>query len=302
MSKLVIIFIVLLLCILPGCQSQEQGSLKNDPKTQQIIIGLIPEQNIFRQIDRYQPLADYLSSKSGLNIKLKVLPGYGNIVTNFVSSGVDGAFFGSFTYVLAHAKLGVEVLARPENSEGTSTYYGLIFVRKDSGIKSATDMRGKRLALVDRNTTAGYLLPLEYFHAMGIKNYRAYLKEVYYAGTHEDAVYDVLNRKADIGAAKNTVFERLAAADRRIKNELEIIERSPDVPENGLSVRKDLDRAIKEKLKQGLLAMDKTMEGQKILKEFGARKFIETRDEDYEPVYKYVRELNIDPQTYDMSE
>ena len=302
MSKLIIIFLVLLLCSLPGCKSQEQGPLKNDPKTQQIIIGLIPEQNIFRQIDRYQPLADYLSSKSGLNIKLKVLPGYGNIVTNFVSSGVDGAFFGSFTYVLAHAKLGVEVLARPENSEGTSTYYGLIFVRKDSGIKSATDMRGKRFALVDRNTTAGYLLPLEYFHAMGIKNYRAYLKEVYYAGTHEDAVYDVLNRKADIGAAKNTVFERLAAADRRIKNELEIIERSPDVPENGLSVRKDLDRAIKEKLKQGLLAMDKTMEGQRILKEFGARKFIETRDEDYEPVYKYVREINIDPQTYDMSE
>ena len=67
-------------------------------------------------------------------------------------------------------------------------------------------------------------------------------------------------------------------------------------------MRKDLDSAIKEKLKQILLIMHETAEGQKDLKEFGASKFIETRDEDYEPVYKYVREIDLDLQTYDMSE
>jgi len=296
------IILFLLICVLPGCKGQEEVSEKNKPQAQQIDIGLIPEHNIFRQIERYQPLADYLSSKSGLNIRLKVLPRYGNIINNFISSGVDGAFFGSFTYVLTHAKLGVEVLARPEDINGISTYHGLIFVRKDSGIKSVKDMKRKRFAFVDKGTTAGYLLPVEYFHKMGVENYRTYLKEVYYTGTHEDAIYDVLNRKADIGAAKNTVFERLAAGDSRLKDELRVIERSPDVPENGLAVRKDLGEPIKEKLKQGLLAMHKTAEGQKVLKEFGASKFIETRDEDYEPVYKYVREINLDLQTYDMSE
>ena len=204
-------------------------------------------------------------------------------------------------YVLADTKLGVEVLARPEYPDVTSTYYGLIFVRSDSNITSVKDMRGKRFAFVDRSTTAGFLLPIEYFHKMGIKNYQSYLKEIYYTGTHEDAVYDVLNRKADIGAAKNTVFERLASADIRITTELRIIERSPDVPENGLAVRKDLDSAIKEKLKKSLFEMDKTAEGQRILREFGARKFIETRDEDYGPVYKYLGERNLDPQTFDIS-
>jgi phosphonate transport system substrate-binding protein len=163
-------------------------------------------------------------------------------------------------------------------------------------------MRGKRFAFVDKGTTAGYLLPVEYFYKWGIKNYRTYLKEGYYTGTHEDAIYDVLNGKADIGAAKNTVFERLAAADSRIKDELRIIEKSPDVPENGLAVRKDLDSPIKEKLKQSLLIMHETSEGQRVLKELGASKFIETRDEDYEQVYKYAREIDLDLQTYDMSE
>ena len=110
------ILLFFLTCLFPSCKGREEVSSKNVPEAQQIVIGLIPEQNIFRQVDRYQPLVDYLSSKSGLAIRLKVLPGYGNVINNFISVGVDGAFFGSFTYVLAHAKLGVEGLARPEDT------------------------------------------------------------------------------------------------------------------------------------------------------------------------------------------
>ena len=263
-----------------------------------VTIGLIPEQNIFRQMDRYDPLASYISKKLGIKIKLKVLPRYGNFIDNFVSEGMDGAFFGSFTYALAHARLGVEVLARPVSLDGASTYYGMIFVRKDSGIKSIQDMKGKRFAFVDKATMAGYLLPRAYFQKHNL-NFRTFLREVYYTGTHEDAIYDVLNRKADIGAAKNTVYERLAGADRRITNKLIVLERSPEVPENGLAVRKDLDDAIKKKLKEALLGMNTDTEGITVLKEFGARQFIETTDKDYLPVYEYARVSNLNLATYD---
>ena len=188
-----------------------------------LLIGLIPEQNIFKQVERYEPLANYLASKMGMEIKLKVLARYGNIIDNFVSMGMDGAFFGSFTYALARRKLGVEVLVRPESPDGSSTYHGLIFVRKDSQITNVRGMKGKRFVFVDKATTAGFLLPLAYFKIQGVKDYRAHFKETYFAGTHEDAIYDVLNKKADIGAAKNTVFERLAQADSRILRELEIL-------------------------------------------------------------------------------
>jgi phosphonate transport system substrate-binding protein len=241
----------------------------------------------------------YISRKTGVKIELKALPRYGNIITNFVSSGMDGAFFGSFTYALGHAKLGLEVLARPEYLDGRSTYYGMILVRKDSGIKTVRDMKGKRFAFVDRATTAGYLLPLEYFRKNGIGNYQAYLKEFYFAGTHEDAIKDVVNKKADICAAKNTVYERLLKSDPGIKDELVVLERSPDVPENGLAVRKDLDPSIKKKLRDALLDMDKDPEGLKVLEAFGARKFIETTDADYAPVFTYSREIGLDLSAYD---
>ena len=264
-----------------------------------VTIGLIPEQNIFRQMDRYDPFASYISKKLGIKIKLKVLPRYGNIIDNFVSEGMDGAFFGSFTYALAHAKLGVEVLARPEDNEGRSTYHGLVLVRKDSLIRTAADMKGKRFAFVDKATTAGYLLPLAYFKKHGIGDYKTYLKEVYFAGTHEGVIEDVLNKKADIGAAKNTVFDRLAMADERIKNELLVLDQSPEVPENGLAVRKDLDSTLKKKLKEALLNMQNDPDGKNVLNRFGAKKFIETTEKDYGPVIAYAKEIGLNLSNYD---
>lgn len=285
--------------LLTGCNRQETQPLKKAHQERTIVIGLIPEQQIFDQVERYRPLADYLSKRIGAKIQLKVLPRYGNIVDNFVSAGMDAAFFGSFTYTLAHAKLGVEVLARPENLNGLSTYHGLIFVRKDSGIRTAKDMAGKRFAFVDKATTAGYLLPLEYFSKNGIRNYRAYLKEAYFAGTHEDAINDVLNGKADIGAAKNTIFDMLMKADKRVRRELLVLEKSPEVPENGLAVRKDLDDSLKQKLKEALLTMHDDHEGMYVLVNFGTRRFIETTDKDYEPVVRYAKAAGLDLSTYD---
>ncbi len=266
---------------------------------QPLVIGLVPEQNIFRQVERYEPLTGYLSKVIGIKVDLKVLPQYGDLIKNFSSGKFDGAFFGSFTYVLAHAKLGVEVLARPESVDGTSTYYGLIFVRKDSGIKTSQDMLGKRFVFVDKATTAGYLLPLVYFRQHGIRNYKTFLKETYFAGNHEDAIYDVLDKRADIGAAKNTVYERIARSDPRINEELRILDTSPRVPENGLAVRRDLNPEIKTQLKETLLNMHNTPEGRMILRELGVRRFIETKDDDYLPVLKYAETIHLNLSAYD---
>jgi len=305
MNRLVVPFCFLLILLLaPGCERTEKISSKRSeaepgPK-KTFLIGLIPEQNIFKQIERYEPLASYLSKKIDTKIRLTVFPRYGNIIDSFTSTGMDGAFFGSFTYALAHSRVSAEVLARPVDLKGSSMYHGLIFVRKDSRIKSVHQMKGKRFAFVDKGTTAGYLLPLAYFKKHG-KDYRTFLKESYFAGTHEDAILDVLNRKAEIGAAKNTIYERLAASDDRVNKELVILERSPEVPENGLAVRKGLDDSPKKKLREALLTMHEDPEGTAILKAFGVRGFIETNDADYQPVYLYAREIGLNLTTYDLT-
>jgi phosphonate transport system substrate-binding protein len=275
------------------------SSKKTVPPKKTIFIGLIPERNIFKQLERYEPLAHHISKKTGVRIELKVLTRYGNIAENFVSLGLDGAFLGSFTYTLARAKLRCHPIARPEHDDGSSTYYGMIFVRKDSGIKTAADMKGKVFAFVDKATTAGHLLPLAYFQENGIKDYKTYLQEFYFAGTHQDTIYDVLNKKADIGAAKNTVYYHFAESDKRINDELVILKRSPDVPQNGLVLRNGLDKTIMQNIKNTLLNMHRDPDGKMVLKHFKAKRFIETADKDYAAVYKYIHEIGLKLKSYD---
>lgn len=278
-----------------GCGKPETPAPRPSPPEKTLLIGLTPEHNIFKQVRRYEPLADYLSKKTGVRVTLKVLTYRGNVIENFQSLKLDGAFFGSFGYVLAHAKLGVVALARPEYPDGSSSYHGVLFVRKDGGIRTVRQMKGKRLALVARATTAGFLFPAVFLKRAGVRNPETFFREVYYAGAHEGTIDDVLDRKADVGGSKNTVYDRFAAENPRIGRELVILGTSDEVPENALALRKDIEDSVKGKLLDALIAMHSDPEGAKVLKAFGARRFIGTTDADYAPVMAYARELGIDP-------
>lgn len=295
-----IIALFFILPIINSCSDQPEKSTEPQaPPQTKFYLGIIPEQDLFSQKERYDPLARYISAKAGVDVKLVSLSRYGNIIENFVSGQLDGAFFGSFTGALAIKKLGAEPLARPQWFDGTSTYYGMIFTRKDSGIIDAASMKGKRFAFVDMATTAGWLLPVHYFQEIGIDDYQTWFAETYFAGTHADAIYDVLDGKAEIGAAKNTVFYRLAGEDTRIINDLQILATSPEVPANALAVRKDIDSSLKIKLKDILLQMDQNEQGREILQKFGAKKFIDTTVNDYTPVFVYADHIRLDLNRYD---
>jgi len=280
----------------------DQAPKHSEPKKhmgqRDIVIGLIPEQNVFRQRERYLLIQKYLSDDIGITVNFTSLTRYGNIVERFDGEKLDGAFFGSFTYALAHSQLGVESIARPVNLDGTSTYHGYIFVRKDSGIRTAADMKGKKFAFVEHATTAGYLFPLAYFKEHRIAGLNSYLGESYFAGSHDAAILAVLNREADIGAAKNTIYDALAAENPRIEQELVILAASGAVPQNCLAVRRGLDPELKSALKRALLNMDKNPRGIEVLRKFGARGFIETTMKDYEYLYQLAGQVGMDFKTY----
>lgn len=300
--RLLCCFFLLGLVLLVGCDSKEpvpEPKVNNNKVFQTYRIGLLPEHNIFTQKKRYEPLLNYLSERLNVNVESVILPRYGNIIENFNKLQLDGAFFGSFTGAMAIKTLGVVPLARPQYNNGSSSYYGMVFVRKGSGIRTAEDMRNKRMAFVDRATTAGYLLPLAYFKSLGIDDYASWFREYYFTGTHEDAILDVLNGQADIGAAKDTVFYRMAEADPRVVEDLEILKTSPKVPANGLALLKDIPDDIKQGFLEKLLTMHLNSEGQKVLDGLEVERFIRTSKEDYQPVVEYAERIGLDLSHYD---
>jgi phosphonate transport system substrate-binding protein len=263
-----------------------------------VLIGLIPEMNVFRQKERFKLLGEYITQKTGITVEFMVLSRYGNIIDRFKAEKMDGAFFGSFTGALAIQKLGVIPLVRPVNPDNTSTYRGYLFARKDSGIRSVKDMKGKRMAFVERATTAGYVFPVAYLREHGVTDLDAFFSEYFFAGSHDAAIKSVLNRKADVGAAKHSMYDRIREEEPRVDRELTILAESPSVPSNGLCVRKDLDPVVRDRLRDALLALDRDPGAKQMLEKFGALRFIETTTQDYRPVFEMAREAGIDVRTY----
>jgi len=258
------------------------------------LIGLIPEENIFRAIQKHRPLEAYLSEKLGVKVKFTILSRYGDISYRFVSRDMDGAFFGIYTSALAMEKLGVEPVLRPVNLDGSTTARGYLFARKDSGIKTFEDMRGRRAAFVDRATATGYIFVVAYLKEHEVKNIDKFFSEYFFTGSHESTIYAVLDGRADVGAAKGRVLERLMAKDPLIKDEIHIIAQSIDLPDNTLMIRKSIAPEMKQKLKDTLLTLDRTPRGVEILETLGIRKYVDASREDFSVVKGLSSQAGID--------
>lgn len=287
-KKLVFNFIAVIIIFIP-----------NDIFAQEeLLIGLIPEQNIFKQMDKYKPLAKYLSEKVGIKIRLTILSRYGDIVERFVSRNMDGAFFDSLTGAMALNKLGVEPIARPVNMDGTATVRSYIFTRADSKISSVKDMKGKRVAFVDRATATGYLFAIALLNENGINDIDRYFHEYFFTGSHDSAIYSVLDNRADIGSAQSTIFNLLVAKDPTINKELKIIAKSEEFPETTLCLRKDIPSTTKNKITDILLNMNNEPEGKEILKKFGILKFIRADAKDFTPVFNLANRAGVNIKGY----
>lgn len=79
-----------------------------------------------------------------------------------------------------------------------------------------------------------------------------------------------------------------------MKNELVVLARSPEVPESSFAVRKGLDPAVTEKLRNALLHMHENVTGMGTLNALGALRFIGTSDRDFDAVCAYARAAGVD--------
>jgi phosphonate transport system substrate-binding protein len=275
----------LLFVALPRTPCAQQG--------EPLLLGIEPEHNIFDQMNRYRAMAGYLSEQLGIQVNLTIMSRYGEVIKRIQNRQLDGAFLSAYTATLGIKQLGLLPQVSVVNQKGESTSRGYIFVRSDSGIHGVGDMRGKSMMFVDPATMEGYLYPRAYLHSQGVTDLETFFSRYSFAGSHASVIFAVLDGRADIGAAKDTVFERLALQDPSIGKELQILARSPQEPEVTLCLRKELAPDLRRKIAAVLLHMEKTTRGKKVLMQFEALRFIESRPSDFARIEEMAQEAGV---------
>lgn len=259
----------------------------------ELVIGIEPEHNIFTQMEQYGRLADYLSEKSGLPVRLTIMSRYGEVRQRFKALHLDGAFLNSYTATLASDELGMEPVVRQVNLAGKAVTHGLIFTRRDSGIHRIAEMRGKSFAFVDPASATGYLFPLALLKKNGVTDISTFFSRHFFTGSHASTISAVLDGRADLGVAKERIYQRQAARDTGIAKELVILAESPLTPETTLCLRSDIPADLMIKLTDILLEMDKDREGREVLAGIESLRFTRAGKADFNIVRQMGKEAGI---------
>lgn len=286
--------ILLLLCLVPARAAQEAGT--KAAGSGGIVLGLIPDENIFSEMERHLLLAGYIERKEAVKVRFTILSHYGDVVERFRSRNLDGAFFSSFTGLLAIDRLGLIPLVRPISAQTGPATQGVIIVRKDSGLRKIPDLRDKRAAFVDRNVPS-YIYMLSCLRQHGYR-FEKFFSDHYFTGNQDAVIYAVQDGRADVGFAEKNFFVKLAARDPMIMDDLQIIGSSPYLPDLVLCVSKSLAPGLREKLKSALVSMSRDPDGAAVLKKMGYTGFEEARASDFGPLKDLMKKAGIDARTY----
>ena len=166
-------------------------------------------------------------------------------------------------------------------------YHTLFFVRKDSGITSLKDLKGKLVAFeVPSSTTACFIpsvellknaLKMQYLESESDKPFPDRVGYVF-AKKEINISSSVYKGLADAGAFSNLDWNNKRKTPLAFKKEFKIIYQSQPVPRATVLMRKDLSLAIKKRLKKILLNMHKDAEGVKALRAYQKTKKFDAID------------------------
>ncbi|GAV22878.1 phosphate/phosphite/phosphonate ABC transporter substrate-binding protein [Carboxydothermus pertinax] len=279
----ILLLIFTLALFLPGCSQKSEKPF---------VIGVIPTQNQGDMQKALSTLAEKIGAKLGKKAELKVYPDYNGVVEAMKYGEIDLAYFGPYTYIIAHRDSGAEAIATLL-IDGKPYYHSLIIAPKDSPINSVKDIvyNSKNLvfAFGDPNSTSGSLIPGLFLKEQGLFNTPEdhKFKQIIYTGGHDATALAVENKKADLGAVDSAILKSLIKKGKIDESKIKVIWTSKPLFQYPWAVKKDTPQEVREKI----LSVFLEIKDPEILSIFGASGFTKASDKDYNDIREAAKKM-----------
>jgi phosphonate transport system substrate-binding protein len=196
----------------------------------------------------YLPVFNAVNRMTGLHFDIKVGQSYGAVVEAMANHLADIAFFGPVSFLQARERGGAELLAVAVE-KGQSVYYSGIFVRAGTPLRSLSDLRGKRVAFGDVNSTSSFVFPVAMLLDAGIDPGRD-LGAVLITGSHANSLKALQEGHVDAAAASFDSYEKAVRQGALKADEIRVLAKSQPIPYPPLAIHPKLPSETKSRLRR----------------------------------------------------
>ncbi len=246
-------------------------------------LAIHPLHNPRKLSEAYQPLIDHLNERiAQARFELEASRDYQAYEVKFRARGPE-LLLPNPWQTLEAMKVGYQVIAMAGDAED---FKGIFIVRKDSGIRSPADLKGKTVSYPSHTALAACIMPQYYLHTHGIDIKRDIRNR--YVGSQESSIMNAYLGEATAGATWPPPW-RLFQKDRPDEAiQLEVIWETPPLMNNSIMVRDDVPATVRDQVRELILALDGTDQGRAILAGMETARFYPADDASYQKVREYV--------------
>ncbi|HAR45499.1 MAG: hypothetical protein A2X56_01195 [Nitrospirae bacterium GWC2_57_13] len=245
----------------------------------EIKIGILPRLSKDEMISMFHPLAKHLERATGQKVVL-VIPRDFEEFKKIVRAGeVDMAFSNPLIYVQLRKDVTISPLALAVEPKGGAKFRGIIIANKASGIEQLADLKGKRIAFVDKDSAAGYIFQVMLLNKAGFDVKNDFV--TIFAKKHDNVVMSVFNKTADAGGLREDDLAKMK--DKVDLEQVKIIAHTDYFPNWPIYSTPKLGKDVASKVKAALLKLKPgSAEGGEVLNKANLTGFVDVSDKEYE--------------------
>lgn len=217
-----------------------------------VVFGLLPHLSASELTVQYGPLAEYLSRQLGEKVNLLIPKDYDTFKALVKDGKIDFAFSNPAVFLQLKQGAAIAPLALVSAPKVGTRFRGILIARKDSGIETVRDVKGKKVIFVDASAAAGRIFQIHLMSKSGLDVKKDFVT-LPFAKRHDNVIMAVANGAADVGATREDDLEKMSG--KADVSKLKIVGYTEYFPNYVIFSAPRLDAGRAEKVKAALLRL-----------------------------------------------
>lgn len=276
--------ISLALYALPA-QSADTPPQTNDSE---LVMGIFPRRSADVTEKLFTPLAAYLSRQLERPIRLETTHDFVSFWDNVDKQRYDIVHYNQYHYVRSHKTLGHRVILKNEENN-RSTIAAALFVRKDSGINTIMDLKGRKIVFGGGKTAMQSYITARHLLEEGGLYEGDYITT--FAINPLRTIFAVYYQQAAAGGAGD-IIPNLPRVRKKIDiSEVKALATSPPMAHLPWAVKQDMSPQTTQRIQTILSQAADTKQGREALAAAQLTNLVVATDVEYNPHREIIRSV-----------